>query len=122
MVQTQTRLKVADNSGAKEVMIIRVFGSGNKSVANVGDIVKVTVKMVTAGSMIKKGQIHRAVIVATKVGITRKTGEKVAFDGNYAVLIKADNNPLATRIMKPIAREVKEKGFNKIASLAPEIY
>jgi len=118
MVQPLSRLKVADNSGAKEVMVIRNLGGSLKKFAYVGDVVVVSVKKVLSHSQIKKGQVLKAVICRSKKPILRKDGTCVSFNENAAILIKDDKNPRGTRIFGPIARELKEKGYSKIISLA----
>ncbi len=121
MIQNETRLIVADNSGAKLVLVIRCLGGSNRKFSNLGDIVVCTVKHATPNADVKKGQIVKAVIVRTKTGVKRKNGSYVKFSDNAVVLIKEDLNPLGTRIFGPIAREIKDHGFNKIASLALEV-
>ena len=121
MIQTETRLKVADNSGAREILVIHNLGGSVRKFTNIGDIVVATVKKTIPNSMIKKGQIIKAVIVRTKKGIQRKDGTSIRFSENAAVLIKEDKNPRGTRIFGTITREIKEAGFNKISSLAPEV-
>ena len=118
MIQPLSRLKVADNSGAKEVMVIRNLGGSKKKFAYVGDVVVVSVKKVLTHSQLKKGQVLKAVICRSKHPILRKDGTCVSFNENAAVLIKDDKNPRGTRIFGPIARELKEKGYAKIISLA----
>jgi len=121
MVQFMTRLKVADNTGAKEVGIIKILGNSRRRYANVGDVVKVSVKACTPDGSVKKGQMFLAVIVRTKKGIKRANGNKVAFDDNACVLLKEDRTPRGTRIFGPVARELRDKGFVKIISLASEV-
>jgi large subunit ribosomal protein L14 len=121
MVQFMTRLNVADNSGAREVGIIRILGNTRQHYANVGDVVKVSVKDCMPEGGVKKGQMFLAVIVRTKKGIKRANGNKVAFDDNACVLIKDDLTPRGTRIFGPVARELRDKGFMKIVSLASEV-
>jgi large subunit ribosomal protein L14 len=116
-----SRLNVADNSGAKQVGVIKVLGNSRQRYATVGDVVKVSVKEVLAESGVKKGQMFLAVIVRTKKGIKRENGNKVAFDDNACVLIKEDKTPRGTRIFGPVARELRDKGFMKIISLAAEV-
>ncbi|MDL2328027.1 50S ribosomal protein L14 [Ruminococcaceae bacterium OttesenSCG-928-A11] len=120
MVQMQTRLKVADNTGAKELMCIRVLGGSRKRYANIGDVVVASVKKAAPNSGVKKGDVVRAVIVRSKHGLRRDDGSYIHFDENAAVLIKEDKNPRGTRIFGPVARELREKGYLKILSLAPE--
>ncbi len=120
MVQMQTRLKVADNTGAKELMCIRVLGGSRKRYANIGDVVVASVKKAAPNSGVKKGEVVRAVIVRSKSGLRRDDGSYIHFDENAAVLIKEDKNPKGTRIFGPVARELRERGYLKILSLAPE--
>ena len=121
MVQMQTYLKVADNTGAKELMCFRVLGGTRKRYANIGDIVVCSVKKAAPGGTVKKGDVVKAVIVRTKRGIRREDGTYVRFDENAAVIIKEDRNPRGTRIFGPVARELRERDFMKILSLAPEV-
>ncbi len=121
MIQTETRLKVADNTGAKEVLVIRNLGGSKRKFSNVGDIVVVTVKKAQPNSAIKKGQVVKAVIVRTKHGVKRSTGEYVRFDDNAVVLIKDNKDPRGTRVFGPIARELRDKGYQKIISLGQEV-
>ena len=121
MIQTETRLRVADNSGAKELLVIRVLGGTSRKYANIGDIVVCTVKVATPGGVVKKSDVVRAVIVRTKTGSRRSDGSYVKFDQNAAVIIKEDKTPVGTRIFGPVARELREKSFMKIVSLAPEV-
>ena len=121
MVQNETRLKVADNTGAKELLIIRCLGGYNRKTANIGDIVVCSVKEAQAGGTVKKGQVVKAVIVRTKYGISRENGSYIKFDDNAAVIIKEDKTPTGTRIFGPVARELRDKDFMKIISLAPEV-
>ena len=121
MIQPQTRLKVADNSGAKEIMCIRVLGGTGRRYANIGDVVVATVKKATPGGMVKKGEVVRAVIVRTAKGMRRSDGSYIKFDENAAVIIKEDKNPRGTRIFGPVARELRDKDYLKILSLAPEV-
>jgi large subunit ribosomal protein L14 len=121
MVQFMTRLNVADNSGARQVGLIRILGHTRQHYATVGDIVKVSVKDCLPEGGVKKGQMFLAVIVRTKKGIKRANGNKVAFDDNACVLIKEDKTPRGTRIFGPVARELRDKGFMKIVSLASEV-
>ncbi len=120
MVQMQTRLKVADNTGAKELMCIRVLGGSRKRYANIGDVVVASVKKAAPNSGVKKGEVVRAVIVRSKHGLRRADGSYIHFDENAAVLIREDKNPKGTRIFGPVARELREHGYLKILSLAPE--
>ncbi len=121
MIQTETRLKVADNSGAKELLCIRILGGTSRKTANIGDTIVCAVKDATPGGVVKKGDVVRAVIVRSKTGSRRNDGSYVKFDQNAAVIIKEDKNPVGTRIFGPVARELREKSFMKIVSLAPEV-
>ena len=121
MVQQETRLKVADNTGAKELLVIRVMGSSNKKFAAVGDVVVATVKDATPNMTVKKSEVVKAVIVRTKHDIKRADGSVIRFDENAAVIIKEDGTPRGTRIFGPVARELREKDYMKILSLAPEV-
>ena len=121
MIQTETRLRVADNSGAKEILVIRILGGTRRKYASVGDIIVCTVKDATPGGVVKKGDVVRAVVVRTKFGTRRNDGSYVKFDQNAAVIIKEDKTPQGTRIFGPVARELRDKGFMKIVSLAPEV-
>lgn len=121
MVQQQTILKVADNSGAKEILCIRVMGGSFRRYGNIGDVIIGSVKKATPGGGVKKGDVVKAVIVRTKNGIKRNDGSKIRFDENAAVLISDDKTPRGTRIFGPVARELREKEYMKILSLAPEV-
>ncbi|MEX2592256.1 MAG: 50S ribosomal protein L14 [Anditalea sp.] len=121
MIQQESRLSVADNSGAKEVLVIRVLGGTNRRYASIGDKVVVTVKSSLSSSNMKKGTVSRAVIVRTKKEIRRKDGSYIRFEDNAAVLLTNNNEPRGTRIFGPVARELREKQFMKIVSLAPEV-
>ena len=121
MIQVESRLRVADNTGAKELLCIRVLGGTGRRYANIGDIIVCSVKDATPGGVVKKGEVVRAVIVRTVKGARRKDGSYIRFDENAAVIIKDDNNPRGTRIFGPVARELREKQFMKIVSLAPEV-
>ena len=122
MIQQESRLKVADNSGAKEVLCIRVLGGTKKRYARVGDQIVVTINIATPDGNVKKGEISRAVVVRTKKEVKRKTGERINFEDNAAVLINNNNkDPKGTRILGPVAKELRENGFPKIISLAPEV-
>ena len=121
MIQQESRLKVADNTGAKELLCIRVLGGSTRRYANIGDIIVATVKEATPGGTVKKGDVVKAVVVRTKHGVHRKDGSFIRFDENAAVIIKEDNNPKGTRIFGPVARELRDKKFMKIISLAPEV-
>lgn len=121
MVQQQTLLKVADNSGAKEIMCIRVLGGSYRRYGNIGDVIIASVKKATPGGAVKKGDVVKAVIVRSVQGVKRADGSKIRFDENAAVIIKDDKTPRGTRIFGPIARELREKEYMKILSLAPEV-
>lgn len=121
MIQQESRLKVADNSGAKELLCIRVLGGTKRKYANIGDIIVCSVKSATPGGVVKKGQVVKAVVVRTKNPTRRKDGSYIKFDENAAVIIKDDKQPTGTRIFGPVARELREKNFMKIVSLAPEV-
>lgn len=121
MIQQQTYLKVADNTGAKELMCIRVLGGSGRRYANIGDVVVASVKKATPGGVVKKGEVVKAVVVRTASGLRRDDGTYIRFDENAAVIIKEDKNPKGTRIFGPVARELREKDYTKILSLAPEV-
>lgn len=121
MIQPQSRLVVADNSGAKEIMCFRLLGGSNRKSANIGDIIIASVKSATPGGVVKKGDVVKAVIVRSKSGARRKDGTYIRFDENAAVIIKEDKSPRGTRIFGPVARELRDKDFMKILSLAPEV-
>ena len=121
MVQQQSILKVADNTGAKEIMCIRCLGGSYRKYAGVGDVIVASVKTATPGGVVKKGKVVKAVIVRTKKGIKRNDGSYIAFDENAAVIIKDDKTPVGTRIFGPVARELRDHDFMKIVSLAPEV-
>ncbi|NLJ58772.1 MAG: 50S ribosomal protein L14 [Tissierellia bacterium] len=121
MIQKESRLKVADNSGAKEVLVINVLGGSVVKYGNIGDIVVCSVKSATPGGVVKKGEIVKAVIVRTKTGVRRKDGTYIKFDENAAVIIKDDKTPVGTRIFGPITRELRDGKFMRIISLAPEV-
>jgi len=121
MIQQQTVLKVADNSGAKEIMCIRVLGGSKRKWGNIGDIIVASVKSATPGGVVKKGDVVKAVIVRTVKGLRRADGSYIRFDENAAVIIKDDKQPKGTRIFGPVARELRDKDFTKILSLAPEV-
>ena len=121
MIQTETRLKVADNSGAKELLCIRILGGTSRRYANIGDVIVCAVKEASPGGMVKKGDVERAVVVRTKKGARRDDGSYVKFDQNAAVVIKEDKNPVGTRIFGPVARELRDRNYMKIVSLAPEV-
>ena len=121
MIQQQTVLNVADNSGAKQIMCIRVLGGSFRRYGNVGDVIVASVKAATPGGQVKKGDVIRAVIVRTKKGLGRGDGSYIRFDDNAAVIIRDDKTPRGTRIFGPVARELREKDFMRIVSLAPEV-
>ena len=121
MIQQQSLMKVADNTGAKELMCIRVLGGTGRRYANIGDIVVCAVKKAAPGGVVKKGDVVKAVIVRSVKGLRRADGSYIKFDENAAVIIKDDNNPRGTRIFGPVARELREKDYMKILSLAPEV-
>ena len=121
MIQMQTRMKVADNTGAKELMCIRVLGGSKRRYANIGDVVVCSVKKATPGGVVKKGDVVKAVIARSVKGLRREDGTYIRFDENAAVLIKEDKNPRGTRIFGPVARELRDKEYMKILSLAPEV-
>jgi large subunit ribosomal protein L14 len=121
MIQVESRLRVADNTGAREILCIRIRGGSRRRYAHVGDIIVGTVKQATPGGSVKKGDVVRAVVVRTKKEFGRKDGTYIAFDENAAVLIDNQGNPRGTRIFGPVARELREKNFMKIVSLAPEV-
>ena len=121
MIQQQTLLKVADNSGAKEIMCIRVLGGSKRKFGNIGDVIVASVKSATPGGVVKKGDVVKAVVVRSVKGARRKDGSYIRFDENAAVIIKDDKTPRGTRIFGPVARELREKQFMKIVSLAPEV-
>ena len=121
MIQNETRLKVADNTGAREILCIRVRGGSRRRYAGVGDVITATVKHANPQGTIKKGEVVKAVVVRTKKPFGRNDGTSIAFDENAAVLIDAARNPRGTRIFGPVARELREKNFMKIVSLAPEV-
>ena len=121
MIQTESYLKVADNTGAKEIHTIRVLGGSKRKYGNIGDVIVASVRKAAPGGTVKKGDVVKAVIVRTKRGVRREDGSYVRFDENAAVIIKEDKNPRGTRIFGPVARELREKDFMKILSLAPEV-
>lgn len=120
MIQPQTRLKVADNSGAKEIMCIRVLGGSFRRDGSIGDVIVASVKSATPGGTVKKGDVVKAVVVRSKHGLRREDGSYIRFDENAAVIIREDKNPRGTRIFGPVARELRDAGYLKIVSLAPE--
>ena len=121
MIQQESRLKVADNTGAKEIYCIRVLGGTGRRYANIGDVIVASVKKATPGGVVKKGDVVRAVVVRTASGLHRGDGSHIRFDDNAAVIIKDDKSPRGTRIFGPVARELREKEYTKILSLAPEV-
>ena len=121
MIQMQTRMKVADNTGAKELMCIRVLGGTRRKYANIGDVVVASVKKASPGGTVKKGDVVKAVVVRSATSIRRDDGTYIRFDENAAVIIKEDKNPRGTRIFGPVARELRDKDYMKILSLAPEV-
>lgn len=121
MIQPQTRLTVADNTGAKEIMCFRVLGGSNRKTANIGDVIVASVKSATPGGVVKKGDVVKAVVVRTRRGLRRPDGSYIRFDENAAVIIRDDKSPRGTRIFGPVARELRERDFMKIISLAPEV-
>ena len=121
MIQQETRMRVADNSGARELSVIKVLGGTRRRYANIGDVVTCSVKSATPGGAVKKGQIVKAVIVRTKRGLNRVDGSIIKFDDNAAVIIKDDLSPVGTRIFGPVTRELRSEGFMRIISLAPEV-
>ncbi len=121
MIQQESRLRVADNTGAKEVLCIRVLGGSHHRYASVGDLIVVTVKSAIPGGMVKKGEVIRAVVVRTRKEVRRKDGSYIRFDENAAVLLNAQSEPMGTRVFGPVARELREKRYMKIISLAPEV-
>jgi large subunit ribosomal protein L14 len=121
MVQQETRLKVADNSGARELLVIRVLGGSKVKTGNIGDVVVGTVKKATPNGTVKEGKVVKAVIVRSKFGVRREDGSYIKFDDNACVLIKDDKSPVGTRVLGPVARELRDKDYMKIISLAPEV-
>ena len=121
MIQGESYLKVADNTGAKEIHCIRVLGGSRRKYGNIGDVIVASVRKAAPGGTVKKGEVVKAVIVRTKKGVRREDGSYVRFDENAAVIIKEDRNPKGTRIFGPVARELREKDYMKILSLAPEV-
>ena len=121
MIQQESYLKVADNTGAKEIHCIRVLGGSKRKFGNIGDVIVASVRKATPGGTVKKGEVVKAVIVRTKRGVRREDGTYVRFDENAAVIIKEDKNPRGTRIFGPVARELRERDYMKILSLAPEV-
>ena len=121
MIQQETRLKVADNTGAKELLTIRVMGGSTRRYAHIGDVIVASVKDATPGGVVKKGQVVKAVVVRSVSGVSRADGSHIRFDENAAVIIKDDKSPVGTRIFGPVARELRDHGYMKIVSLAPEV-
>ena len=121
MIQQESRLKVADNSGAREILVIKILGASRVKTANIGDIIVATVKQATPGGVVKKGDVVKAVVVRTKSGAHRADGSYIKFDENAAVIIGDDKSPKGTRIFGPVARELRDGNFMKIVSLAPEV-
>lgn len=121
MIQQETRLKVADNTGAKEILCFKVLGGSKRKYASIGDQIVITVKKAIPGGMVKKGEVHRAVVVRTRKEVSRKDGSRIRFDENAAVLLNAAGEPRGTRIFGPVARELRDSGFMRIVSMAPEV-
>ncbi|ERJ12378.1 50S ribosomal protein L14 [Haloplasma contractile] len=121
MIQQESRLKVADNSGAREILTIKVLGGSGRRYANIGDVIVATVKQAAPGGMVKKGDVIKAVIVRSKSGVRRDNGSYIKFDDNAAVIIRDDKSPRGTRIFGPVARELRENNYMRIVSLAPEV-
>jgi|TARA_B100000315_G_scaffold254800_1_gene296616 large subunit ribosomal protein L14 len=121
VIQQETRLKVADNTGAKEVLCFKVLGGSRRKYASIGDQIVITVKKALPGGMVKKGEVHRAVVVRTRKEISRRDGSRIRFDENAAVLLNSAGEPRGTRIFGPVARELRESGFMRIVSMAPEV-
>ena len=121
MIQQETRLKVADNTGAKEILCFKVLGGSKRKYASIGDQIVITVKKAIPGGMVKKGEVHRAVIVRTRKELNRRDGSLIRFDENAAVLLNSAGEPRGTRIFGPVARELRENGFMRIISMAPEV-
>jgi large subunit ribosomal protein L14 len=121
LIQQETRLRVADNTGAKEVLCFKVLGGSKRKYASIGDKIVITVKKAIPGGMVKKGEVHRAVVVRTSKEVARKDGSRIRFDENAAVLLNSAGEPRGTRIFGPVARELREGGFMRIISMAPEV-
>ena len=121
MIQQETRLKVADNTGAKEILCFKVLGGSRRKYASIGDQIVITIKKAIPGGMVKKGEVHRAVIVRTKKEVGRKAGSRIRFDENAAVLLNSAGEPRGTRIFGPVARELRDSGYMRIVSMAPEV-
>ena len=121
MIQQETRLKGADNTGAKEILCFKVLGGSKRKYASIGDQIVITVKKALPGGMVKKGEVHRAVVVRTRKEVNRKDGSRIRFDENAAVLLNSTGEPRGTRIFGPVARELRDVGFMRIVSMAPEV-
>ena len=121
MIQQETRLKVADNTGAKEILCFKVLGGSRRKYASIGDQIVITVKKALPGGMVKKGEVHRAVVVRTRKEVNRKDGSRIRFDENAAVLLNSAGEPRGIRIFGPVARELRDSGFMRIVSMAPEV-
>ena len=121
MIQQETRLKVADNTGAKEILCFKVLGGSKRKYARIGDQIVVTIKKAIPGGMVKKGEVHRAVVVRTKKEISRRDGSRIRFDDNAAVILNSTGEPRGTRIFGPVTRELRETGYMRIISMAPEV-
>ncbi len=121
MIQQETRLRVADNTGAKEILCFKVLGGSRRKYASIGDQIVITVKKALPGGMVKKGEVYRAVVVRTKKELSRKDGSRIRFDENAAVLLNSAGEPRGTRIFGPVARELRDSGFMRIISMAPEV-
>jgi|TARA_Y100000782_G_C10109197_1_gene233782 large subunit ribosomal protein L14 len=121
VIQQETRLRVADNTGAKEVLCFKVLGGSRRKYASIGDQIVITVKKALPGGMVKKGEVHRAVVVRTRKEVSRPDGSRIRFDENAAVLLNSAGEPRGTRIFGPVARELRESGFMRIISMAPEV-
>ena len=121
MIQQETRLKVADNTGAKEILCFKVLGGSKRKYARIGDQIVVTIKKAIPGGMVKKGEVHRAVVVRTRKEISRRDGSKIRFDDNAAVILNSSGEPRGTRIFGPVTRELRETGYMRIISMAPEV-
>jgi|TARA_B100000676_G_scaffold277749_1_gene299636 large subunit ribosomal protein L14 len=121
VIQQETRLKVADNTGAKEILCFKVLGGSRRKYASIGDQIVITIKKAIPGGMVKKGEVHRAVIVRTKKEVGRKDGSRIRFDENAAVLLNSAGEPRGTRIFGPVARELRDSGYMRIVSMAPEV-
>ena len=121
MIQQETRLRVGDNTGAKEILCFKVLGGSRRKYASIGDQIVITVKKALPGGMVKKGEVHRAVVVRTKKEVSRKDGSRIRFDENAAVLLNSAGEPRGTRIFGPVARELRDSGFMRIISMAPQV-